>query len=124
MVVSRSEFEELVAQALDNLPPFFHAKMNNVEVIVEAAPTHDDYRRAGTRSGDVLLGLYTGVPLTERTSGYQLVPPDTIRIFQQPIEQLCRTPEDVRRQVRRTVVHELAHHFGIDDARLRELGAY
>ena len=122
--LSRTEFEELVAQALDDLPPFFQAKMNNVEIIVEAAPTPGDYQEAGGRIGGVLLGLYTGIPLTKRTSGYQLVPPDTIRIFQQPIEQLCRTPLEVRQQVRRTVIHELAHHFGISDARLRELGAY
>ncbi|MFN8595874.1 MAG: metallopeptidase family protein [Anaerolineae bacterium] len=122
--LSRSEFEALVAQALDDLPPYFHVKMNNVEVIVETAPTLEDYRQVGGRPGGVLLGLYVGIPLTARTSGYQLVPPDTIRIFQQPIEQLCRTPEEVRQQVRHTVIHELAHHFGISDARLRELGAY
>ncbi len=123
-MLSRAEFEQLVAAALDDLPPFFHEKMSNVEVIVETWPTRDDLHAAGVPSGQTLLGLYQGVPLTQRGAHYQLALPDRIAIFQGPIEQVYQTPEAIRAGVRHTVIHELAHHFGISDDRLRELGAY
>ena len=76
-------------------------------------------------AGFTLLGLYHGIPLTARTHGYHLVPPDTITLFQGPIEAAAGdNPEAIRAQIRRTVIHEIAHHFGISDERLRELGAY
>ncbi len=117
-------FEELVAEALDSLPPDIQEKLENVEVVVEWRPSPAQMRRMGLGPGQTLFGLYEGVPLTERTSGYGLVLPDKITIFRQPIEAYCRTDEQVRQTVRRTVLHELAHHFGISDDRLRELGAY
>jgi predicted Zn-dependent protease with MMP-like domain len=117
-------FEELVAEALDSLPPDIQEKLENVEVVVEWRPSPAQMRRMGLGPGQTLFGLYEGVPLTERTSGYNLVLPDKITIFRQPIEAYCRTDEQVRQRVRRTVLHELAHHFGISDDRLRELGAY
>jgi predicted Zn-dependent protease with MMP-like domain len=117
-------FEELVAEALDSLPPDIQEKLENVEVVVEWRPSPAQMRRMGLGPGQTLFGLYEGVPLTERTSGYGLVLPDKITIFRQPIEAYCRSDEQVRRTVRRTVLHELAHHFGISDDRLRELGAY
>ncbi len=123
-MLPRAEFEQLVAAALDDLPPFFHEKMSNVEVIIEAWPTHDDLRVAGVTTGQTLLGLYQGVPLTQRGAHYQLTLPDRIAIFQGPIEQAYRTPEAIRAGVSHTIIHELAHHFGISDDRLRELGAY
>jgi predicted Zn-dependent protease with MMP-like domain len=123
-MLPRAEFEQLVAAALDDLPPFFHEKMSNVEVLIEAWPTRDDLQTAGIPYGHMLLGLYQGVPLTQRGAHYQLALPDRITIFQGPIEQVYQTPEAIRAGVRRTVVHELAHHFGISDERLRELGAY
>ena len=123
-MLPRTEFEQLVAQALDDLPPYFHDRISNVEVIVELWPSRDDLRTAGVPVGQTLLGLYHGVPLTQRGDHYQLVLPDRITIFQGPIEQAYRTPEAIRAGVKRTVIHELAHHFGIDDDRLRELGAY
>jgi len=117
-------FEELVAEALDNLPPDIQAKLENVEVVVELRPSPAQLRRLGLRAGQLLFGLYEGIPLTERTSNYGLVLPDKITIFRQPIEARSRTDEQVRRIVRHTVLHELAHHFGISDERLHELGAY
>jgi predicted Zn-dependent protease with MMP-like domain len=117
-------FEELVAEALDSLPPDIQEKLENVEVVVEWRPSLAQMRRMGLGPGQTLFGLYEGVPLTARTSGYNLVLPDKITIFRQPIETYCRTDEQVRQTVRRTVLHELAHHFGISDDRLRELGAY
>lgn len=118
------DFEQLVAEALDNLPDAFHERLDNVEVVVEDWPDRGTLRLAGVQNPMQLLGFYHGVPLTERSHGYTLVLPDKISIYQQPIERMCRTPEAIRAQVRRTVMHELAHHFGIDDSRLREIGAY
>jgi predicted Zn-dependent protease with MMP-like domain len=118
------DFEQLVAQALDNLPDAFRERLDNVEVVVEDWPDRGTLRLAGIQNPMQLLGFYHGVPLTERSHGYTLVLPDKISIYQQPIEHICRTPEAIRTQVRRTVMHELAHHFGIDDSRLREIGAY
>jgi predicted Zn-dependent protease with MMP-like domain len=117
-------FEQLVAEALDSLPPDIQEKLENVEVVVEWRPSPAHMRRMGLGAGQTLFGLYEGVPLTERTSGYGLVLPDKITIFRQPIEAYCQSDQEVRRTVRRTVLHELAHHFGISDERLRELGAY
>jgi len=125
MRLTPDEFEILVDQALAELPPAFADRMVNVAVMVRPWPTRSELRRAGTPPGHTLLGLYHGIPLTVRTSGYNLVAPDTITLYQGPIEQVAGSSrEAIRKQVRRTVLHELAHHFGIDDDRLRELGAY
>lgn len=124
MLLSRSEFEKLVAQALDELPPFFQEKMSNIEVLIQPWPTRNELDRAGVPPGSTLLGLYNGIPLTNRTHNYGLVPPDTITLYQGPIEQAAGKPEAVLDHVRHTVIHEVAHHFGISDERLRELGAY
>jgi predicted Zn-dependent protease with MMP-like domain len=124
-MLDAATFEQLIAEALDELPPFFQERMHNVEVLVRAWPTRADLAEAGLPPGFTLLGLYHGIPLTERTQGYNLVPPDTITLFQGPIEAAAgQDPDAVREQVRRTVIHEIAHHFGISDDRLRELGAY
>ncbi|HYN88306.1 MAG TPA: metallopeptidase family protein [Ardenticatenaceae bacterium] len=118
------EFEALVVEALESLPEEIARYLNNVDVVVEQAPTSAQMRRVGLRPSHTLFGLYEGIPLTRRTTNYGLVLPDRITIFQQPIEQACRTEPQIRAQVRRTVIHELAHHFGISDDRLRQLGAY
>jgi predicted Zn-dependent protease with MMP-like domain len=109
--VDPERFEEMVASALDGLPEGLGRLMSNVAVTVEHRP--------GPRG---LLGLYQGIPLTERTTGDAGVLPDRITIYQQAICAICRTEDEVADQVRVTVIHEVAHHFGIDDARLRELG--
>lgn len=124
MKFTEEEFEQLVVEALDALPDDIHAALDNVEVVVADWPTPDELRSVGMGPGQLLLGLYHGVPLTKRGAHYGLVLPDKITLFQGPIERVCRTPQQVIRQVQRTVRHELAHHFGIDDDRLRELGAY
>ena len=121
---SSEEFDQLVAQALDDLPEFFKEKLQNVEVVVADWPTKDEVRAVGLKPGQLLFGLYQGIPQTKRDSHYGLVLPDKITIYRMPIEQVCREPERIVRQVQRTVKHELAHHFGIDDNRLRELGVY
>ena len=121
---SATAFEQLVVQALDELPEFFRAQLQNIEVLIADWPTREERREAGLAPDELLLGLYQGIPLTERTSDYGLVLPDTITLYQRPIEQICQTPEEVMAQVQQTVRHELAHHFGISDDRLQELGAY
>ena len=111
IVVGPERFEEMVVAALDELPEQLGALMQNVAVTVEHGPGPPG-----------LLGLYQGVPLTSRTTQYSAVLPDKIIIYRQAICAICRTEEEVADQVRRTVIHEVAHHFGISDERLRELG--
>jgi predicted Zn-dependent protease with MMP-like domain len=120
--LTEAEFEELVVAALDSLPTDLLDLMDNIDVTIERMPSRAQMRRAGVRAG-WLLGLYEGIPLTVRqSSGYSLVAPDKITIFQRPIESICETHDDIVTQVRKTVVHEVAHHFGIGEERLRELG--
>jgi predicted Zn-dependent protease with MMP-like domain len=113
---AREVFERLVAEALDSLPPEIAEAMENVEVVIEEEPPPEFVGR-----GHTLLGLYHGIPLTRR-GYYTNVMPDKISIYRGPITRLARTPSAVKEQVRRTVLHEVAHHFGIDDERLHELG--
>jgi predicted Zn-dependent protease with MMP-like domain len=121
MRLSIQEFEQLVAEALDSLPDDLWAALDNVEVTVASYPTSEQLRKAGVTNG-TLLGLYEGIPLTERNSAYTFVLPDKITIFQGPIEHICGSYATVVAQVRETVIHEFAHHFGISDERLDELG--
>ncbi|HYV18572.1 MAG TPA: metallopeptidase family protein [Verrucomicrobiae bacterium] len=118
--MDRERFEQLVAEAIDSLPDDFRQKMNNVAVVVEDLPSPREERRFAR--GRLLLGLYQGQPLTRRSSSYAMAFPDKITIYQANIEAICRTEDEIRRQVRKTVLHEIAHHFGIDDHRLRDLG--
>ncbi len=116
-----SDFEELVRQALDELPAQFLERMDNVDVLVEVWPSDVVRRASGLRDDETLYGLYQGVPLTDR-GDYNLTLPDTITIFQGPIEEDCETAVEVVEQVRDTVVHEVAHHFGISDEQLEAWG--
>jgi predicted Zn-dependent protease with MMP-like domain len=109
--VEPERFEAMVTEALDGLPPELGKLMSNVAVTVE-----HEKGPAG------LLGLYHGIPLTRRTTAYAGVLPDRITIYRRAICAICRSEEDVVDQVRRTLVHEVGHHFGIGDARLRQLG--
>ena len=110
-----ADFEEAVSEALHSLPDDLRSFMSNVELVVEDEPP----------PGLPLLGLYQGVPLTRRTSSYAGVPPDKITIYKGPLERLYGAdPTHLRREIRRVVLHEIAHHFGIGDARLRELDRY
>jgi len=120
----REVFERLVAQALNELPESFREKLDNVEVVVEAWPDSETMRLAQVRSPVELLGFYHGVPQTKRTHHYGLVLPDKISIYQRPIQMRCRTLEEVGPTIGRVLRHEIGHHFGIDDDRLREIGAY
>lgn len=110
-------------EAVALLPQPLLSRVHNVDIVIESRPTAMDRKRAGIRPGNLLLGLYHGVPLTHRGENYNLVPPDKISIYQDEIERLCGDDDDaIREQVRVTVLHELGHYFGIDDDRLHELG--
>jgi predicted Zn-dependent protease with MMP-like domain len=111
--MSRERFEELVGEALDEVPAELANLMDNVVVLVEDEPPPDDPE---------LLGFYDGTPLTERDTRYAGVVPDRIMIFRNPTLRMCADEEEVVSEVRITVVHEIAHHFGIDDDRLHDLG--
>ena len=108
-------FEAYAREGLDSLPPDLRSEMSNVEIVVEDEPP----------GGQPLLGLYQGIPLTRRGSGYTGVLPDKITIYRGPLERLYGADrESLRRQIKRVVLHEVAHHFGISDERLEELGRY
>lgn len=116
----RDRFRRLVHRALDDLPPPIAARLSNVAVVIRREPSSEDRAAGHLGPGDELFGLYVGIPLTERAN-YQMATPDRIVIFQGPLERHF-PPRVIPREVQRTVRHELAHHFGIDDARIDELG--
>jgi predicted Zn-dependent protease with MMP-like domain len=122
--MDRDTFRRLVAEALDNLPAIFQEKLDNVQVVVEDWPDRRTMQAAGIRSRTQLLGFYHGVPRAKRTRNYGLVLPDKISLYQRPIEMRCRTVVQMRAAVAHVLRHEIAHHFGISDERLREIGAY
>ncbi|WP_194893145.1 metallopeptidase family protein [Catenulispora pinisilvae] len=109
--VSPEQFEELVGEGLDSIPETLGRQIRNVAVVVEAEAPYPG-----------LLGLYQGIPLTGRGEWYSGVLPDRITIYRNEILKICHSYEDVVREVRATVIHEVGHHFGIDDERLHELG--
>lgn len=114
MSISREEFEQLVGEALDSLPPRFASMIENVAVTVEEEPSAED-RHLLTHPDHELLGVYRGVPLTERR--FEMLPmlPNQIAIFRRPILRVTRNRADALRQIRQTVIHELGHYFGLDD---------
>jgi len=119
--VNKEAFEQLVDQAVSGLPAEFAERLDNVAILVEDYPSGRQRSRSRLGPRSTLLGLYEGVPLTARGTDYGMVLPDRITIFQKPIESICRNDAEVVKTVRRVVLHEIAHHFGISDARLEEL---
>jgi predicted Zn-dependent protease with MMP-like domain len=112
--MTRGEFEKRVVQALKRLPKYFRDRMSNVEVVIEGASPDGE-----------TLGLYEGVPLSERTHEYGMVLPDKITLYQKDIEDACREEGlELDEEIRRTVQHEIAHHFGMTDEHLDETGNY
>ena len=114
-------FQHLVQEALALIPAEFQPHLENVELIVEEEPDKATRRRLGMRRDETLYGLYEGTPLTERLQGQPLLP-DRIRIFRRPLVEDFPDPDALKREVALTVLHEIAHHFGIDEDRLEELG--
>ena len=119
--MTRTQFERLVREALMDIPDEIKVRLENVDVVVEEWPTPDQLAGAGIDEDHYLMGLYEGIPLPDRYN-YDMVLPDKITLFQDSIEELCSTEAEIIKEVRMTVVHEVAHHFGIDDDRLHEMG--
>lgn len=121
-MISRSEFEDLVEQAMEEIPEEFLDRLENVDIVVEEEPAPELLRDMGLEGRGTLLGLYQGVPRPMRSSFQLVIMPDRITIYRGPILRICRTRRQVVDQVKQTVIHEVAHYFGISDERLRELG--
>jgi predicted Zn-dependent protease with MMP-like domain len=118
--MDRQRFEELVVEAVEALPQHFLDKLANVDVEVRDWPSPQELRSARVPAGATLLGLYVGIPHTRRGRRYHLALPDRIFVYQRPIERLCRSDDEVRERVGRVIKHEIAHHFGLTDADLRD----
>lgn len=116
--MDEERFRELVAEAIDSLPKEFGKKLNNVAVVVEDTPSVQQLRKLRLASWVLLFGLYEGIPQTKRGS-YSGVLPDKITIFKNSIEKVARTEEEIKAQVRATVIHEIGHHFGLSEEDLR-----
>jgi len=119
--MTQSEFEKLVEQGIEEIPPNIRKKMENVEIVIEDVPNAEQLRRAGVPAGSSLFGLYQGVPKSKRGVYYANVLPDKITLFKKVIESHCRTSEAIKERVKRTVWHEIAHHFGFDEKGVRDL---
>ena len=119
--MDRERFQELVTRAVDSLPEEFRTRLENIDVVVEDWPSPSQLASVGLRQGHTLLGLYEGVPLTKRGRRYGLVAPDKITIFQKPVEAKCRYEAEITAEIHRVVRHEIAHHFGIGERRLRQI---
>ena len=115
------EFEKLVKESILELPEKIRQKMDNLALCVEKRPTAEQLRKTGIRYGGFLLGLYEGVPQTKWGRGFGMILPDKITIFQDSIEKFARTPEKIKKLVKTTVWHEIAHHFGFNEKQVREL---
>ena len=119
--IRHEEFESIVRAGIRAIPEKFLNLLDNVDVTVEEEPTEEQRRRMKLERGTTLLGLYEGVPRTKRGSGYSFVLPDKITVFKNPIEASARDLEHLKKIVADTIWHEFAHHFGIDEGRVRHL---
>lgn len=118
--ISEEEFRQIVADAIDSLPAQLE-HMNNVAIVVEDLPTEEQVKKLKIYHGRLLFGLYEGIPLTRRGAGYNMVLPDKITIFKKPIEHISRDLDDLKAQVRHTVWHEIAHHYGLNHEMIHKL---
>ena len=123
--MTREEFEKIVHDALIDLPREFKDKLENVDVVIEECIDMNMVKRLGLGAKGRLLGLYQGVPLKDRTHYYGMVMPDKITLYKQNIERSCEAGGlDIREEIKHVIQHEIAHHFGISDNRLKDLGIY
>ena len=111
--VTHGEFEELVNQALDSLPKKYISRLNNVVIVAEDNPTPQQRRKLHLHNGQLLFGLYEGIPMTRRGNNYSFVLPDKITIFKEPLEHIAHNYEHLKEEVRHTLWHEIAHFFGL-----------
>ena len=120
--ISREQFQNLVLQALSDLPEDVRHSIQNVDVVVDDVASMHQIAGTGIENAMDLLGLYEGIPLTERY-GYDMVLPDKVTLFQKPIESICDTQEQMAEEISKTLIHEIAHHFGLDDDHLDRIGS-
>ena len=120
--ISREQFQNLVLQALSDLPEDVRHSIQNVDVVVDDVASINQIAGTGIENAMDLLGLYEGIPLTERY-GYDMVLPDKVTLFQKPIESICDTQEQMAEEISKTLIHEIAHHFGLDDDHIDRLGS-
>ena len=121
--LNRTEFEKIVKEGIKAIPEKFLQKLDNVAIVVEDEPTPAQKKKLNIHSNWTLFGLYEGVPQTSRGANYTAVLPDKITIFQKPIEAAARNEKDIKEMVKNTVWHEIAHHFGMDEVRVRQAEA-
>ena len=116
MELSDQQFDELITAAMNELPQQYIRNLNNVAVVMADEPSAEQLTRQGVRHGHLLLGLYEGVPLTQRGAGYQFVLPDKITLFKHPLILVSDSDEALRANIKRTLWHEIAHHYGMNHA--------
>jgi predicted Zn-dependent protease with MMP-like domain len=121
--MDRVRFEELVREAIDDLPAQFAERLSNVAIVIEDEPAPELLRSLGLHPRrETLFGLYQGVPLDERGDNFAGALPDKISIYYRPLHRSFRTPRRIRREIRKTLIHEIAHHFGMYDDEIEDLG--
>ena len=118
---TQEQFEKIVGEAIDALPEKYFQHIDNVVFLVEDQPSAEQRTKLHLHGGQSLFGLYEGIPITKRSSGYNMVLPDKITIFKQPCEWACNTIEELREQVQKTVWHEVAHYYGLDHLQIHNL---
>lgn len=121
MDISDAEFDRLISRALTELPQEYITNLDNVAITYADEPTAEQLTKQGVRQGHLLLGLYEGIPQTQRGAGYNFVLPDKITLFKHPISQITSTPEQLYEQIKRTLWHEIAHHYGLDHVHIDAL---
>ena len=119
--MEHSNFEKLVRESVLELPEKIRKAMENVAIVIEDRPSQENLRKVGIRYGNILLGLYEGVPQTKWGKGFGMMLPDKITIFQESIEKFSSTPEEIKELIKDTVWHEIAHHFGFSERGVRKL---
>jgi predicted Zn-dependent protease with MMP-like domain len=119
--VSDEEFDQLISRAIDELPQEYITNLNNVVITYADEPTPEQSKKQGIRRGQLLLGLYEGIPLTRRGAGYNLVIPDKITLFKKSILQMSHDESSFYKQIKHTLWHEIAHFYGLDHSRIKQL---
>lgn len=122
--MNQKDFKKIVLEALENLPDFFKQKMENISIVVKDKPAPEELKHLKSTRKEILLGLYSGIPLADRGQSYGMVLPDKITLFKKNIESICSTEEQLKKRIIHTVQHEIAHHFGITDEELIKWGKY
>ena len=121
MELSDTEFDALITRAMDELPQEYITGLDNVAIVMADDPTEEQKVKMKLRENTILLGLYEGIPLTQRGAGYTFVLPDKITLFKHSILRVVRTPEELFEQIKRTLWHEIAHYYGLNHDRMHQL---